>query len=332
MLNIKYEKFIQYIVFIFLEFTLIIFVILLVRMIILFSINKAQEAQYLTSISKNHIIYDPKSKLISFYEPKPNTIQIDNPEWLGYSVKNTINADSLNERFDYNIKKQDKTYRIITLGDSFTFGMFVNTPENYTEILEDKLNSIVECKTINKFEVINLGVSGYDIENSVERLFKRGIKYNPDLVILLLNGHNFITINKYERPLVARLVDQGKNYYNNKTGVFEASKLAKNMVIDNLGMENILNYQIQIFRKLKNNYQDKLLFISFSNLHNRYKNLLKNVISSNDLFYDNLSNIQDDKNLKLLDGHPSVEGHKKIAEDLFKYLILNYFSDCKQVN
>ena len=129
----------------------------------------------------------------------------------------------------------------------------------------------------------------------MERLFKRGIKYNPDLVILLLNGHNFITINKYERPLVARLVDQGKNYYNNKTWVFEASKLAKNMVIDNLGMENILNYQIQIFRKLKNNYQDKLLFISFSNLHNRYKNLLKNVISSNDLFYDNLSNIQDEK-------------------------------------
>ena len=58
------------------------------------------------------------------------------------------------------IKKNKDTFRIITLGDSFTFGMYINTKDNWTELLEDKLNSDMGCKNISMFEVINLGVGG----------------------------------------------------------------------------------------------------------------------------------------------------------------------------
>jgi hypothetical protein len=52
----------------------------------------------------------------------------------------TFNQDGLNERYDYNTTKPDGIFRIITLGDSFTFGHFVDTKDNWTERLEDLLN------------------------------------------------------------------------------------------------------------------------------------------------------------------------------------------------
>ena len=68
-------------------------------------------------IDKNNISFDEKNKLKSFYEPRPNSIEKIN-EWSPYKGTYTINSDSLNERFDYSVDKPERTYRIITLGDS----------------------------------------------------------------------------------------------------------------------------------------------------------------------------------------------------------------------
>ena len=110
-----------------------------------------------------------------------------------------INSDTFNERFDYEINKDDKTFRIITLGDSFTFGYIVDTKNNWTELLEDKLNQL-HCANFDKIEVINLGVVGYDIQYSVERFKLRGKKYNPDLVLWLLKGDDFQEIKEIVQP------------------------------------------------------------------------------------------------------------------------------------
>jgi lysophospholipase L1-like esterase len=98
-------------------------------------------------------------------------------------AKYTINKDTLNERYDYSVKKQPGVFRIMTIGDSFTYGLYTNTDRNWTELLEDKLNADLRCQKSRKVEVINLAVNGYDITYTVERFLKRGIKYNPDLVI-----------------------------------------------------------------------------------------------------------------------------------------------------
>ena len=75
----------------------------------------------------------------------------------------------------------------MTLGDSFTFGVYVNTEDNWTELLEDKLNSIKNiCPNTDHFEVINLGVGGYDIEYAAKRYINRGKVYNPNIILLLL--------------------------------------------------------------------------------------------------------------------------------------------------
>ena len=181
---------------------------------------------HLIKLDKNNYSISANENLKHFYEPNPNTIISDQPEWLKEKVTNIINSDSLNERYEYEINKPDSTYRIITLGDSFTYGLYVNTEENFSEILEDKLNLKLKCKDIPKFEVINLGVAGYDLSYAIERFRKRGNKYNPDLVIWLINFWNFEIINELQIPLYKELRKEGLKDYNYATGKFEVAEKA----------------------------------------------------------------------------------------------------------
>lgn len=71
--------------------------------------------------------------------------------------------------------KPDKGYRILALGDSFVWGYGVNRDERFTEILE---NSLPET------EIINMGCSGYGQDQELLLLAKKGLRYQPDLVMV----------------------------------------------------------------------------------------------------------------------------------------------------
>jgi len=134
------------------------------------------ETVSMNPINKDELIFSEEGNLKYFYERKPNSIDSKKQEWLpnNYDYEITINAESLNERFDYSSDKPQDVFRIITIGDSFTYGKYVNTKENYPERLEDLLNKELKCQNIKRFEVINLGMGGYDIEYSVHRFKIRG--------------------------------------------------------------------------------------------------------------------------------------------------------------
>ncbi|HRN70508.1 MAG TPA: SGNH/GDSL hydrolase family protein, partial [Candidatus Woesebacteria bacterium] len=151
-------------------------------------------------IEKGLVTSNQDSKLAYYYEPNPNSVEAVN-EWGPYKGKYTINKDSLNERFEYAIDKPKNTFRIITLGDSYTYGLYVDTKDNWTEQLEDILNSKIQCRAIETIEVINLGVHGYDIQYANERFELRGKKYNPDLVLWLIKSDDLIQLNEvmYEK-------------------------------------------------------------------------------------------------------------------------------------
>lgn len=156
----------------------------------LFLYRLVKNPQTMTSrvawLRKDQYLRTYSSRFPNYYEPKSDTIINDAPSWLGHEVSYSINHDTLNERHEYAVPKPPRTYRIVTLGDSFTFGLFVNTYENYSELLEDRLHNDI-CRAFDAFEVINLGVPAYDIGYSAERFRLRGQKYQPDLVILFLN-------------------------------------------------------------------------------------------------------------------------------------------------
>lgn len=71
------------------------------------------------TISKDSIVILSTSNLKYFYEPKPNI------KYHHHNTEYFINSDGLHEIKEYSIKKPEDTFRIITLGDSFTFGLLV---------------------------------------------------------------------------------------------------------------------------------------------------------------------------------------------------------------
>jgi hypothetical protein len=83
-------------------------------------------------------------------------------------------------------KKEPDTFRIIVLGDSFTFGEGIYDPEDlYTAVLQRRLNQRYRDKYKNiKIEVVNLGVCGFTTLNELELLIYTAIEFQPNMVVL----------------------------------------------------------------------------------------------------------------------------------------------------
>jgi len=85
------------------------------------------------------------------------------------------------------LEKKTDEKRIITLGDSYTFGAYVEREKNFVEKLEYLLNSD-ESRKIN---VMNFGVGGYSGCNEYFTLTNKALVYKPDLVILFFSENDF---------------------------------------------------------------------------------------------------------------------------------------------
>lgn len=330
--HIEYKEKIFSLLLILLEILLILIIFLLVIRIKEIYRENVKGAQFATLIKKDDIVFDNiENKLQYFYEPKPNNIEVWNPDWLDYSGRYTINADSLNERFDYSINEDKDTYRIITLGDSFTFGQYVNTENNYPEILEDLLNTNLKCNNIKHFDVINLGVHGYDIEYSAERYKKRGTKYNPDLVIWFLNNWNFTRINEYKIPRSQDLRREGYLDFDRETFKFPIMEKISREIINKYGENNLLVYQKNALIKIADYNKREMLYITFPSTQQKYKDIIINYskVNLNWNYYDEMTDIRQNQSYSLPDGHPTKEGYRILAEDIFIYLAKNIITNCK---
>ena len=106
---------------------------------------------------------------------------------LGWSLK--PNSQAVSHRFgeieykvnskglrddEHEYRKPPGGKRIVIVGDSRTFGFGVPIKKHFTRLLEGY------CADT---EVINLGVSGYGVDQELLVLQSEGMKYDPDLVI-----------------------------------------------------------------------------------------------------------------------------------------------------
>lgn len=313
--------------------TLLVFIIgvlLLLNVFLFKKINgefnrKILGTQYEYNLDSNFYTNASEQKdLKYFYELIPNKIHQNSTEWLPYLSKNNINADGLNEIINYDINKKADIYRILTLGDSFTFGVFTDTQKNWTELLETSLNE--KCKSKKKFEVINIGVPAYDIQYTVRRYKLRGSKYNADLLLWFIKDDDFTTINEYLFPMEKKIADEMKLDRNSKEYVIANNDLypswqkAQAELVKDLGEKKLLLLQKKYLSELKKLKSTKLIYITFPFLENKYKSILQSFTNNKDiLIFDKLEDIYV-KNAFLPDRHPNNYGHKLIADSILNYL------------
>ena len=97
-----------------------------------------------------------------------------------------INSQGLRDK-EYSYDKPEGIFRILVLGDSFTWGYGVELEEIFTEQLEEMFDGNVE--------VINAGVTGYGTDQELLYLEREGIMYSPDVVVVALASNDFMWDN-----------------------------------------------------------------------------------------------------------------------------------------
>ncbi len=109
------------------------------------------------------------------------------------------------------LAKEKNLTRIAMLGDSITQGMFVSLGKTFSDVLEFLLNkSAIEQHRNNKYEVMNFGVSGYNLEAEIETLKTKVIKYAPDIVILNYYYNDDDSIPGYHMFVIDRNIQLNK--------------------------------------------------------------------------------------------------------------------------
>lgn len=92
----------------------------------------------------------------------------------------SINSDGFRDR-EYSFIKPPNTFRIVMLGDSETLSIMLQEKETLARQLENLLNE--KSQNLN-YEVLNFGVEGYNTFQELEQLNAKGLRYDPDLIIL----------------------------------------------------------------------------------------------------------------------------------------------------
>lgn len=85
---------------------------------------------------------------------------------------------------EHTLEKPKDTFRIYFLGDSFTYGLLLNNPN---DTLPKKIEKYLSNKLTKKVETINAAFPGFNINDEVNRFLWEGKYYHPDLVVLGLN-------------------------------------------------------------------------------------------------------------------------------------------------
>jgi GDSL-like Lipase/Acylhydrolase family len=135
-------------------------------------------------VASRRMVWEPHSQPGAGYTlMKPGS----HYEWQGISVD--INSHGLRGP-ETPYAKPPGTFRILNLGDSVAMGWGTREEDTYGQQLEQLLNG--QGGDNRRYEVINAGVPGWNVENELAYLQAEGLKYEPDLILLDLTLVNDI--------------------------------------------------------------------------------------------------------------------------------------------
>ena len=186
-----------------------------------------------------------------------------------FDVVYSINSKGIRDK-EIPFQKPAREFRIIALGESTVFGWGINYGQRFTDIMEQSLKHV---------EVINMGVGGFGIDQSLLQLKKGGFRYNPDLVVLFVSDYflerckDFITswdafkprfvLNEDETKLILQDVDFVKDTlgsqkinYEFKVYLENASKWVKGTILRKSKLLSLLKYSV-FYKKVKMSLEER---------------------------------------------------------------------------
>jgi len=284
-----------------------------------------------------------------YYELTPNYDEVsDEKDSKGHivrSVRYQINKDGIR---DCNYPKEKKNaFRIICLGDSFTFGYGVDLKYTYPKILEKELNKIYS----ENYEVINAGFPGYNTCQELILLKEKLIQYNPDLVIVgfCLNDTDpsfkldaekgLVLVSPRPSPFYLKIptfLMQKSHFINVTVNIFKSfftnllSKKGGAWAYD-LNSRNFTKGKLKDIIEITRNRNIKLIIVltpypGYTKISKGLPNqLLENFYKKNNTSFLDLTSFFREKEIKsgtklffCVDGHPNSIGHSVISEVILK--------------
>ena len=154
------------------------------------------------------------------WENRPNTSGRYFLEGKSY-VK--INSTGFNDN-EHSVPKEKGTFRIAVLGDSYVEAIQVDRSDKFWNRLEKIANQKFRGNNIQKYEVMAFGVSGWGPLQQFLLLESEVLKYNPDLIIVLITTGNDIIDS-------SKVFDSVKNrpYFVKKDGSYQIDTSFKNV-------------------------------------------------------------------------------------------------------
>jgi len=243
----------------------------------------------------------------------------------------TFSTDSwgLRSLVEVPLKKEKDEYRILVLGDSWTFGSGVNDRETFCYQLEKNLRKRYPDK---KITVINGGCLGYCLAQGNIFLKQRGIDYKPDLIIVknLLNNYALPLFMNMDSPNSPGVIQKIKHllwksslYLYIRRIIYKYNFSRNPGRIEKISDDEEREYTFSLLREIdkyckKRNIEVVYLNVDFKgNERNSDSRLRKFALLNDKLLVDIELNPREDPQQIIDDpDHPGANNHKIIAGKL----------------
>jgi hypothetical protein len=150
------------------------------------------------------VTWNPKNGQPGLFLSDPVRGQRFSPNYTGWfaGVPVRINNLGFRDPRDYSLPKGPKTFRIVVLGDSVTFGHGSVYEHSYPYLVEQKLK---RWRPDVDWQVWNLAVPGYNTSQELEHLKEIGPQFSPDLAIVGFFENDLVDNREPRRPGVVRI-------------------------------------------------------------------------------------------------------------------------------
>ncbi len=262
-------------------------------------------------------------------------------------VANTVNWAGFREKHLKSFTKNN-TYRVIFLGDSFTFGEGVFLNDTFVK----RVGTLLNEKKINgkDIEIINLGIGGAATKNELEVYYEHARALNPDLILLQWNTNDF-AVSKISETHANLITGNYLQSYKiiepiNKSAlltytwqVVQRKKLSNELISVNkqeleLGRHNF--YEILEIQKAVSEDNADFVLLIFPELYNLDNYPFSEIINSLSLFAkeNNISTIDllpelknyEDRVLWVhpTDHHPNELAHEIASKKIYEFIDNTY--------